>query len=407
MGRLTAKRVERMQEPGRYSDGGTLFLDVSTHTTKTGERRIRKSWLQRLTIHGKRRDLGLGGYPLVGLSEARDAAFSNRQLARRGGDPMALLNATKTPTFGEAAAATLDAYRQGRAEATVRAWMPVLEAHAQAIWDLPVDKITRQQAVDAIKGATNSNRDKVKMRLSQVFGWCEGYGHIAASPLPTNGALQVCLGTKAKKATTGHAAMDWRKVPEFFAALPETAAGMCMRFLILAGPLRSSEARGVKRSDIQEDTLVIPAERMKSRREFRQPLTTAAQAVLDSVPRVEGADGLIFRSERTGRQLSDEGLRALVKAHGVTTHGFRAAFSTFAAEAKDASGRLLIDDETAVEHALHHLTGSAVSRAYCRSDYTDRRRAVLDVWSAFVLTGRTDPIEPIKHSKRASVRARV
>ena len=384
MGRLSAKRVERMREPGRYSDGGTLFVVVTQHTTKTGERRIRKQWLQRLTIHGRRRDLGLGGYPLVGLTEARDRAYENRRLARRGGDPAALLDATKAPTFGEAAAATLDAYRQGRAEATVRAWMPVVEAHAQAIWDTPVDRVTRQMAVDVLRGAENSNRDKMRMRLSQVFGWAEGFGHIAASPLPTNGALQICLGSAAKKAVKGHAALDWKRVPAFFAALPNTVAGACMRLLILAGPLRSNEARGLLVSDVADGQIVIGAERMKSRRELRQPLTTAAQAVLDAMPQT---DGLIFRSERTGRMLSDEGLRALVKGHGVTTHGFRASFSTFAAEAKDAKGRLLIDDDVAVEHCLHHLTGSAVSRAYCRSEYTERRKAVLDVWSAFVLTG--------------------
>jgi len=149
-----------------------------------------------------------------------------------------------------------------------------------------------------------------------------------------------------------------------------------MRLLILCG-LRSNEARGLLWSDVDTDAgmLVIPAERMKSRREFRQPLTGAARAVLDAMPR---RGPLVFPSERTGRALSDMALQGLAKKAGVTVHGFRSAFSTWAAD----NGQ----DETAVEHCLHHLTGNAVSRSYNRSDYVDRRRAVLDSWAAHVVS---------------------
>ena len=73
-GRLRAKQIPTLR-PGRHGDGGTLFLVV-----EPGGRS--RHWVQRLTVDGKRRDLGLGGYPYVGLAEARAAAFANRQLAR-------------------------------------------------------------------------------------------------------------------------------------------------------------------------------------------------------------------------------------------------------------------------------------------------------------------------------------
>ena len=88
-GRLRAKQIETLQ-PGRHSDGGTLFLVV-----EPGGRS--RHWVQRLTVDGRRRDLGLGGYPYVGLAEARAAAFANRQVARRGGDPTARGAAVEDP----------------------------------------------------------------------------------------------------------------------------------------------------------------------------------------------------------------------------------------------------------------------------------------------------------------------
>ena len=81
MGKLTVADVRNKKEPGRYADGGTLFLYVAPGGTK--------SWVQRLTINGRRRDIGLGGCSLVSLADARDKAIDNRRIARSGGDPLA------------------------------------------------------------------------------------------------------------------------------------------------------------------------------------------------------------------------------------------------------------------------------------------------------------------------------
>ena len=88
-GRLRVKQIPTLR-PGRHGDGGTLYLVVEPGGHS-------RHWVQRLTVDGKRRDLGLGGYPYVGLAEARTAAFSNRQLARRGGDPTAAPPAVAGP----------------------------------------------------------------------------------------------------------------------------------------------------------------------------------------------------------------------------------------------------------------------------------------------------------------------
>lgn len=365
MGKLTARRVERMRKPGRYGDGGTLFLVVTEH-----KGRVRKQWVQRIVIHGTRRDIGLGGFPTVSLTEAREQAIDNRRLARRGGDPRALAEATKVPTVAEAAQATYEAHARRWAASTAARWMPVLEAHAGAIWGARVDTVTKAAVVDVIKNA-GKNADKVKMRLRQTFAWCVGYGFIDTNPVPVNGELRAVM-PEERREVKHHKALDWRKMPEYFRGLPTTAAGRCMRLLILCG-LRSGEARNLLWSDVQDDMIVIPADRMKSRREFRQPLTTAARAVLDAMPR---RGDLVFPSERTGRALSDVAVQALAQKASATVHGFRSSFSTWGAE----NGQ----DETVVEHCLHHLTGNSVSRSYNRSDYVDRRRALLTAWGEFV-----------------------
>ena len=121
--RLTVKGINALHEPGKYGDGNTLFLLIARGGSK--------SWAQRLTIHGRRHDIGLGGYPLVTLPEARDMALDNRRLARKGGDPLSRKHVAKVPTFREAAAATYEANRSGwRSEKVAKNWRQRLERYA-------------------------------------------------------------------------------------------------------------------------------------------------------------------------------------------------------------------------------------------------------------------------------------
>ena len=95
-GGLTVAKV-KTAKPGKYHDGaGTgLFLRVDPNGGRF--------WIQRVTIHGKRREIGLGGFPIVGLADARKAALANKQLAYTGGDPLAeRRKARETLSFADA-----------------------------------------------------------------------------------------------------------------------------------------------------------------------------------------------------------------------------------------------------------------------------------------------------------------
>ncbi len=135
MGKLTAAKIKSIAKPGMYGDGGTLYLSVAPGGSK--------SWIQRLTIDGKRRDLGLGAFPLVSLAEAREKAFDNRKLARAGGDPLAQRRKANVPIFQEAAQRTIDANRaRWRTAKTAANWAGSLAKYAYPVFgDQRVDKI--------------------------------------------------------------------------------------------------------------------------------------------------------------------------------------------------------------------------------------------------------------------------
>ena len=102
MGLLTATKV-KAAGPGKYHDGDGLPLRV----TKTGS----KSWFLRLTVDGRRRDMGLGSWPEVSLVDARRKALEHRTAAVDGRDPVADNRRRDAPVFREAARAVLDANR--------------------------------------------------------------------------------------------------------------------------------------------------------------------------------------------------------------------------------------------------------------------------------------------------------
>ena len=93
--KMTATKAKTLKKPGRFNAGDTLYLLVSN----TGA----KSWVQRLVIHGRRCDIGLGGFRFVTLAEAREQAFKNQREARRGGDPVQDKRKAAVPTFRAAA----------------------------------------------------------------------------------------------------------------------------------------------------------------------------------------------------------------------------------------------------------------------------------------------------------------
>ena len=176
---LSATRVKALKEPGRYSDGGGLHLFIS----KAG----RKSWVQRITIDGRRRDIGLGGFPSVSLAKAREKATGNRTTVAAGRDPLAEKRKPAMPTFKEAANAVHEANRpRWRNARHAASWLQTLERHAMPkLGNMPIDRIGRTDVLQVLSPIWTTRPEtarRVRQRMRTVFRWAMAHGFTETNP---------------------------------------------------------------------------------------------------------------------------------------------------------------------------------------------------------------------------------
>ena len=385
MGKLTATKVRSLTTPGRYGDGGTLYLNVAPGGSK--------SWVQRLAVDSVRHDIGLGGFPLVTLAEARDKAFENRRTARGGGDPLAAKRKKKVPTFRQAAVFTFEAnkgrWKNGK---HTKNWMQTLEKRAfPVIGDKPVDRVRPEDVLRIVAPIWTKHADvarKLRQRIKATLAWAQAHGHVEqnAAGEGINGALPTMPAVQSN-----FRALHYNEVPEALriveASRSSLAVKLCFEWVVLTAA-RSSEARLATWDEIHEDEglWIVPPARMKISVEHRQPLSDAAMDVLDRARALRDESGLLFPSPaRPGKPMSDMTLVKMTRDVGLaektTIHGLRATFRTWASEKTNA-------EHAVMELSLAHAVGSAVERAYARSDLLAKRRRLMDRWAAY-LTGDT------------------
>ena len=166
--------------PGRYGDGGTLHLVVSPRGTK--------SWVQRISIDGRRHDLGLGGWPVVSLAMARDRAFANRRAVAEGRDPLAERRKAKMPSFEHAVERVIaihgEAWKDGGKTASL--WRSSLREYAfPLIGEKPVDQITTADVMSVLVPFWSRKHEtarKVRRRIGTVMKWAVAQGHRQDNP---------------------------------------------------------------------------------------------------------------------------------------------------------------------------------------------------------------------------------
>ena len=373
----TVKPTERLR---RYGDGNGLYLLV-----KPGPRGGGKSWVQRLVIHGARRDLGLGGADLVTLAEARQATWDNRRIARAGGDPR--VNGSRvSPTFAEAAEKVIAMHRPtwregGRSELQ---WRGSLAAYVYpSIGRKPVHMIDTSDVMAVLMPIWTSKHEtakRVRHRVSGVMKWAIAQGYRADNP--AGEALGAAL-PKVDASRTHFRALPYDQVGAALANIRESdgnrTARLAFEFMVLCA-VRSGEARNARWDDIDlaGATWTIPAERMKAGREHRVPLSDRALSVLGEAAALREGD-LVFPSPRRDAPLSSATLGRLLEDCGIDAvpHGFRSSFRDWAAERTETPHAVM-------EAALAHVTRNAVEAAYARSDLFERRRKLMRQWSDYV-----------------------
>ena len=318
MGKLNAAMVRGLTKPGRYGDGGTLFLNVAPGGSK--------SWIQRIAIDGKRHDIGLGGFPLVTLREAREAAFENRRLARRGGDPLAAKRRTRAPTFREAAERTFEANRgRWRNNKTTSNWLQGMAKRVlPVLGEMRVDAIRREDVLRILTPIWTSRPEiarKLRSRIRAVLAWCQAHGFVEVNVAgeAIDGALPAMPAVKTHFRALPHAevaaALDVIQVSR-----ASLSARSCLRFVVLTA-CRSGEARLATWAeiDLEARTWRVPASRMKGGAEHRVALSDAALAALESGRPLRDRSDLLFPSpSRPGKALSDMTLTKVLRDIGLS-----------------------------------------------------------------------------------------
>ena len=383
--KLTAKLIETLNAPGRYSDDSApgLYLFVQAHRTKAGET-IRKSFVQRFTIRGKRADIGLGTvrWGATTITEARRRAVENYRVARAGGDPRVRPDARMIPTFAEAVDAVLDIQRGawkdgGKSE---RQWRASLRDYAGALMPKAVDAIGPGDVLAVVGPVWNVKREtarRVKQRIGAVMKWAIAEGLRESNPVDAIGAALPKNGNHKEH----HQALPYGAVHGALAKVRDSGAWWATKaafeFVVLTAA-RSGEVRGMRWSEVEGRVWTVPADRMKAGREHRVPLSDRALAVLAEARERGDGTGLVFPAQRGG-MLSDMTMSKLCKSLrlGMVPHGARSSFRDWASE------RTNIPREVA-EEALAHVNPNRVEAAYRRSDLFERRRDLMQRWARYL-----------------------
>jgi integrase len=380
--RLTAAKLPHLPQ-GWHSDGHN-----GLHLKVTGNSR---TWVMRYQVNGRRRFMGLGPLHLVSLADARQRATAARQQLLAGIDPIAArqaqratqrLEAAKTKTFDEVATQFLDArasaWRSPRARTDFER---SLKAHASRLLSLPVGAIDTDLVLAVLEPLWRTKPNlagKLRQRLEAVLNYARARGlYAGANPAQWRGHLDTLLSKRPE--SKHHTALPFADVPAFVRQLrdQESTPARALEFAILTAT-RTAEVVGAPWSEIDLTAKVwtIPKERTKQKRQHRVPLSTAAVALLEALPRV-GA--FVFPSRVAGQSLSNGALRYALDQVGradLTVHGFRATFRTWSGECTNFPRELC-------EVALGHAAGDATELAYARGDLLEKRRRLMQAWGDY------------------------
>ena len=371
----------RSAPPGRHADGNGLYLFVQPSGTR--------SWIQRLVVRGRRRELGLGSVALVPLAEAREKALANRKLAREGGDPLSeKRRAEGIPSFAEAASRVLEQKRDGwRGRRHHREWMSSLRRYAfPRIGKMPVSEVTSADLLEILTPIWHrkpSSARRVRQRLRAVLEWAVAMEFRLDNPCDRIGPV---LGLQ-QDVTEHMWALPHREVAGAIrtvqAATASEVAKLAFEFLVLTAA-RWSEVRWAEWAEINRNVGVwtVPARRMKANRQHRVPLCGRALEILEAVQALDEGSGPLVFTRGEGKSLSDKELRWLVRELGIAAvpHGFRSSFRDWAAEETDHPREV-------IEAALAHVVRNRVEAAYARSDLFERRRVLMDDWARYLARG--------------------
>ncbi|MGQ5216029.1 tyrosine-type recombinase/integrase [Brucella abortus] len=378
--RLSARAATTLG-PGKHNDGAGLWL----HKRPDGG----GQWILRVTIHGRRREMGLGSALEVSLKEAREASEKWRAMVRSNIDPIKERERQKREASRNLHLlkdVAIDAFESRKAElkgdGDAGRWFSPLEHHIlPKLGKVPVADIDQKDIRDTLAPIWHSKAETARKAINRLAICMR---HAAALGLDVDlqatEKARALLGKQRHKAQN-IPAMPWQEVPAFYATLTDdSVTHLAMRLLILTG-VRSGPLRSIHESQIDGNVWTIPGEAMKGRKDatndFRVPLTVEAMKVID-IARRHARDGFLFPNVRSG-VISDMTLGMFMRRAKLEArpHGFRSSLRDWIAETTDTPHDI-------AETVLGHTVGGSVERAYRRTDFLEQRRVLMERWANHV-----------------------
>jgi integrase len=299
------------------------------------------------------------------------------------------------PDFEEAAKACYEArrgsWRNGKHQDQ---WISSLKTYAFPILGrIRVDLIETSHVIDVLQPiwiAKPETARRVRQRVGLVLDWAKAKGFRTTSS-PTREIGRALPEHKSRQ--KHHTALHYNDVPGFIRELRASGASNAtkgaLEYLILTAS-RTTETLRLKWSEVDLENALwsVPAERMKSGRAHTVPLPDRALEILRSAKPLRSCEGSFVFESRPGKPLSNMSLLMVMRRMNVAgvPHGFRSSFRTWAAETTNHPREV-------AEACLAHVTPDKVERAYQRSDFLQRRRAMMEAWARWCCNEFAEVVE--------------
>ncbi len=401
---LSPGSVIKKTEPGRYADGGGLYLWIKPDGRKTWTFR----WRDKIT--SKLREAGLGSVTnqRVTLKMARERADEYRDMVWRGLDPIeekrkrvqearaALANRL---TFSDCMTRYIEAHKTSwRNEKHTAQWSSTLNTYADPLMKLPVADIDDKlvlQCLEPIWTTKTETATRVRQRIEAVLNWATARKYRSGeNPARWRGHLDTLLAKPTKLKNVVHrAALPYQQAGAFMVKLRkgDSMAARALELQILTAT-RPGEVVGATWAefDLNGKVWTIPAERTKANKEHTIPLSPQAVKLLKSLTRV---NDFVFPGVKLDKGMTTASAMKLLKRiePGITAHGFRSTFRDWAADQTGYAREV-------IEHAMAHQLKDKAEAAYFRSDMIEKRARLMNDWANFCdqIGDQTANITPIR-----------
>jgi len=404
--KLSSAAVEAAKprkKPYKLSDGGGLYLLVNPDGSRW--------WRLKYRVDGREKLLSLGIYPAKSLKAARMAREDAKEQLAAGIDPSEQRKSDKAnrlvarrSTFKAVATEWFTSRSSKWAKSNSEKILGRLENHVfPEIGSEPVSGLSGPRLLEVLRKVQESGSvdtaHRVRQYMNAIFRYAIQTHRLQANPTPHSEVLPPLTSERYASITDPKGVGVLLRAIRGYPGAPATQAALKLAPLMFVRP---GELRAAEWSEFDLDAAewVIPAERMKKRRQHIVPLSTQAGAILRELHRLTGSGTYVFPSERGARRpMSENTLNTALRAMGyskdqMTAHGFRHMASTLLHESRKWRSEV-------IERQMAHADRNAIRAVYNAAEYLPERVEMMQWWADRLDTlAAADNVVNIKAAKK-------